>query len=133
MSEDHSLQLDRVLEGFEAWRKRRKPGERIPEELWKGAVGVAGSLGVSKTAQLLRLDHAHLKRRLAATAAGQAASQGPGSGSAFVELTPSPFAPVAECMLELEVPGGAKLRLHLKAKELPDVGALARSLVKSLP
>ena len=52
--EDHSSQLDGVGERFEAWRKRRKQGGRIPEELWKGAVGLAGSLGVSKTAQGLR-------------------------------------------------------------------------------
>ena len=133
MSEDHSLQLDRVLERFETWRKRRKQGERIPEELWKGAVGVAGSLGVGKTAQALRLDHAHLKRRLAAAGSEHAASKGPAASPAFVELMSCPPAPIAECLFELEAPGGTKLRLHLKAKELRDVGALARSLVKSLP
>ena len=49
------------------------------------------------------------------------------NGIAFLELA----APVAtgsgECILELENADGAKMRVHLKGVEAPDLAALSRS------
>ena len=50
-----------------------------------------------------------------------------GGKATFVEL-PAPVQPGAgECILELEDPGGAKMRVHLKGVEAPDLAALSRS------
>jgi len=38
-----------------------------------------------------------------------------------------------ECTLELEDAGGAKLRVHLKGFETPDLAALSRSFWQSEP
>ncbi len=44
-----------------------------------------------------------------------------------VELTPPMSGGVGECILELEDPGGAKMRVHVKGVEAPDLAALSRS------
>lgn len=45
----------------------------------------------------------------------------------FVELAPSVSVCSRECILELEDPSGAKMRVHVKGVEAPDLTALCRS------
>jgi hypothetical protein len=45
----------------------------------------------------------------------------------FVELASPVSASTRECILELEDPGGAKMRVHLKGVDAPDLAALSRS------
>ena len=47
--------------------------------------------------------------------------------TAFVELVPPQRACWPECIVELEHPRGAKMRIHLKGAEGPDLAALSRS------
>jgi hypothetical protein len=49
---------------FENWRRERKRGERIPENLWAMAVELAKQHGVWPAARALHLDHGRLKRRV---------------------------------------------------------------------
>lgn len=120
---------------FEAWRQVREPGARIPQELWSLAVKLAEGHGVSRTASLLRLDYHSLKRRVASAECGLAPASVSG---AFVEISPplrggseelSPALASAsgECVLEFEDGSGARLRVHLRGCEVPDVVALGRS------
>jgi hypothetical protein len=44
----------------------------------------------------------------------------------FVELAPPSATGFPECILELESPAGAKMRIHLKGAEVPDMAALSR-------
>lgn len=46
-----------LAERFRAWRATRQRGERIPEELWRGAVEYARCHGLSATAALLKLSY----------------------------------------------------------------------------
>ncbi len=46
---------------------------------------------------------------------------------AFVELVPPQRACLPECIVELEHPRGAKMRIHLKGVGAPDLTALSRS------
>ncbi|MCP4549211.1 MAG: hypothetical protein GY835_22385, partial [bacterium] len=55
--------LSDVRRQFERWRKGRRRGTRIPEDLWQAAADVGRQVGVSKTAQELRLDYYTLRRR----------------------------------------------------------------------
>jgi hypothetical protein len=57
------------------------------------------------------------------------ASGAPDEGAAtkFLELAPIGRAGSAECILELEDAGGAKMRVHLKGFEGPDLTALTRT------
>ena len=123
-----TVNLPARLEGtrrrFNRWRRTRKGRSLIPEPLWTAAIKAAGKYGLHRTAQVLRLDYYTLKKRV--EAAGSMSDGG--AVSTFVELAPSVSGGLGECILELEDPGGAKMRVHLKGVEAPDLAALCRSL-----
>lgn len=125
---------------FERWRRTRKGHSRIPEPLWTSAVKLAGAYGLCRTARALGLDYNALKRRVASarpgdspgrkTAGAKAARQRTAAqetATAFVELVPPEHACLPECIVELVHPRGAKMRIHLKGAEGPDLAALSRS------
>ena len=107
---------------FEAWRRSRKVGARIPGRLWSLAVTLAEAHGLSRTASALKLDYHGLKNRVAGRN-GDSSSVAP----AFIELTPSPMPPSTECVVEFEDGLGARMRVHLRGCEVPDLVALGRS------
>jgi hypothetical protein len=92
---------------------------------------------------VLGLDYYSLKKRVeAAGLAGESAEGGAGRvagrapAAGFIELaTPAsaglPSTSVPECILELEDPRGAKMRIHLKGTSAPDLAALSRSFWSS--
>jgi hypothetical protein len=105
---------------FQAWRTRRRAGDRIPQALWEMATRLANAHGVSRTAAALGLDYYCLKER------AEAASSDPQpSGPAFVELT-SPVPVGKQCLLELDNGTGATMRVHLVGYDTADVEALSR-------
>ena len=116
---DFPTALCRSQRKFEQWRQRRRPHARIPEELWREAAELACGHGINRTARALRLDYYSLKKRAAAAArSGQGV---PG----FVEILPGGMAiPRPECLIEVEDPRGAKMRIRLQGGDLPDVAAL---------
>jgi hypothetical protein len=107
---------------FEAWRRQRSVGGRIPEGLWALAVRLVKVHGISRTAMALGLDYYSLKRRAEATV-NEAGSRGP----AFVEL-PSALVGGQQCLFELDNGVGATMRVQLVGYDATDVAALARSL-----
>ena len=107
---------------FEAWRRTRAVGARIPERLWTLAVKLADAHGLNRTASALRLDYYALKRRVASTSA-QARSATP----AFVELSPPAVAAPRECVIKFENHSKTTMRIHLQDCEIPDLVALSRS------
>lgn len=112
---------------FDQWRRCRQKGERIPESLWAAAVEVAAEYGVSRTASTLRVAYYALKKRLAKQALPSRPMPQLGELPAFVEFTAPTQAPRGECLLELEDARGARMRVHLKGVEAPDLAALSRS------
>jgi hypothetical protein len=113
---------------FEQWRQRRKPHTPIPDSLWAEAVELAGKHGVSRTARTLRVGYYALKERVERTtaAAGDATAGEP----TFLELAAGSLPGTGECqecLLEWEDASGAKMRVHLKGGERPDLVALIRS------
>ena len=117
-----SKSLERGRGRFEAWRGSRKVGDRIPDQLWSLAVTLAAAHGVSRTASALRLDYYTLRQRVA-TRSSDSGSVAP----AFIELSPPPLAPSTECVVEFEDGSGARMRVHLRGGEVPDLVALGRS------
>ena len=115
------LDLVRGRARFQAWRTRRKAGERIPQLLWAVAVRLATTHGVSRTAAALGLDYYSLKKR----------TESPGTprqsgGPAFVEFT-SPAMVAKQCRFELDNGAGATMRVQLVGYDVADVEALSRS------
>ena len=134
--------LEGIRRRFDRWRRTRKGRSRIPEALWTAAVKAGGKYGLHRTAQALRLDYYALKKRVEAFGSrrvpgGKVASHhisdretASADGQAvatFLELAPSASGSSRECILELEDPGGAKMRVQLKGVEAPDLAALSRS------
>jgi len=135
---DFPAQLEGTCRRFDRWRQTRKGGSRIPETLWALAVKAADKFGLNRTAQVLRLDYYALKKRVEAAGSlhGNAfprhpdekamSVDGPATAT-FVELASPASGGSRECILELEDPGGAKMRVHVKGAEAPDLAALTRS------
>jgi len=115
--------LETVRQRLEDWRRTRKGGEPIPEELWAAAVELAQQQGLNPTARALGLNYAALKRRVEAVTA----AEGVGLKPTFVELLASPSAPVTECTVELEHEGGARMRIHLHGVGTVDLAGLTRA------
>ena len=114
--------LLRLKRRFDQWRAERRVGERIPSDLWAGAVAASGEHGAYRVAAELHLDYAVLKRR-AALAGGKtpAAELAP----RFVEL----FAPAARaappaCVIEMGNARGARMRVELNGDALAGLPAM---------
>jgi len=111
--------LQRLRRRLDAWRARcRGPQGRIPEALWRAAVGRARRAGVEPVAEALHLNVGALRRRVATTAAPKPA---PPVAPAFVEL--GRVGAAATCQLEVEAPDGAKLSIQITGP-LPDLAGL---------
>ena len=119
--------LTRLRRQFDQWRAGRRAGERIPSELWAGAVAAAAEHGAYCVAAELHLDYAVLKRR-AALADGK--TPGTELTPRFVEL----FAPAGstmptgalrpQCVVELDNAHGAKMRVELDGQGLAGLAVL---------
>jgi hypothetical protein len=103
----HLQQLARRLK---AWRATRTPGQRIPEDLWKGAADLARVHGLSRTATALRLSYYDLQRRLSGVGVPRRRRA---PVTRFVELSPLPARPSEHGTLELIHACGARLTLRL--------------------
>ncbi len=114
--------LSRGRSRFEAWRRTRSVGTRIPERLWTLAVKLADVHGLNRTASALRLDYYTLKRRVESKN-----SHTRSATPAFVEFSPPPVVAPRECVIDLEDHSGATMRVHLRGCEVPDLVALGRS------
>jgi hypothetical protein len=129
---DLPARLEGLRRRFERWRRTRKVRSRIPDPLWASAVKLATQYGIHRTAKVLRVDYYALRKRVEGASA-VTASKLPeaAAGARFLELPAAPWAGCGECTLELEDAGGAKLRVHLKGFETPDLVALSRSFWQS--
>ena len=128
-----SVKLPSALAGadrqFTKWRRRRKPGVRIPERLWASAVKLAASHGLHPTASALRLDYYSLKKRVERGTAVPGARQSE-NGPSFVELSAPCASGLREWSIDFENPAGARMRVHVKGGDALDVLALGRSFWK---
>ena len=127
---------------FERWRRTREGRSRIPDPLWHSAVKLSATYGIHRTAKTLRLNPDSLKRHVASAngngSRGQGRSLQKAAGqeatTAFVEL-PSLERPGApECIVELEHPRGAKMRIRLTGRQSSDVvTAVSRVFFGAMP
>ena len=121
--------LEAGRQRFGRWRRTRQGHGRIPERLWTSAVRLAGAYGLCKTARTLGLDYNALKRRVASARPGDSlAPKTVGAKvarqeTAFVELVTPQGACLPECIVELEHPHGAKMRIRLTGQQSSEVVA----------
>jgi hypothetical protein len=119
-------ELKQAAARWAQWRSTRERGARIPEALWRSAVGLAARYGVSKTATMLKLGYYELKKRLDAEAPRRRQHGQADAAQAFVELAPPTSATPGRCVIECQKASGASMRIEL-CGALPDLAALSRS------
>jgi hypothetical protein len=123
--------MKRVCRCFERWRNGHKARLPIPEGLWASAAQAAREHGVFRTAKILRLEYAKLKRMVeSAPARGKATAGHNLARTTFLELVPPPAASLADYLIELEGPRG-KMRIQWKGTTAPDLAGLSRVLWES--
>ena len=121
--------LEQVRTDLEAWRARRRKGERIPDEVWRRAAGAVRQYGLNPVSRALRLDYYYLKRR---TDRGEAARS---ASPMFVELSevsagagPRTAADLA-CVVELEKGNGVRMRICVREAVAVDWGKLKEAFL----
>ena len=101
--------IEKVRERFEEWRKTRKRGSKIPEDLWAAAVNLANTHSLTEICQWLGVEYNHLKKRIE-----HHQTVTPSSNTGFVELNLSQMMPGSECVIEVERSDGARMRMSVK-------------------
>ncbi len=115
--EDHSKvslpgPVTAVGRRIDLWRRTRpKPGP-MPAALWRDAAQLAQAHGINPIASALRLEYYALKRHVDGARRPEAADQ-----PAFVEVSVRPSAPAPDCVVEMERPDGARMRVQLPSQE----------------
>jgi len=120
--------MRRIYRRLERWRSSHETRLPIPPALWASAAAAAREHGVFRTAKILRLEYAKLKR-LAESAAP--VKRRVASPTKFLELVAPAVGPsgsgLSECVIELEGPRG-KMRVQWKGVIPPDLAGLSRAL-----
>ena len=105
--------LESVGHQFGAWRKRRRCRGQIPEALWQAAVELCRDHSIFEVSRALRLNYNGLKNRVP-KARDTGLAVGRRSDFGFVKLDLGvPITP-SECLVEMEAPNGAKMRMSFK-------------------
>jgi hypothetical protein len=119
--------LEQVRQDFELWRRTRKRGAPIPENLWNSAVDLAREHGLHRTARALRLDYYSLKKRLGLITGAPRSRL----TASFVELLPPGAVGSSACTIEMENAQGGKIKMQLQGLGGADLAALINSFWKS--
>jgi hypothetical protein len=126
-------QIDATRQRITEWRATRLRLSPMPGELWRSAVELARTYGVSPIARALSLDHASLRKRLGETASTKLNTKNVATEQPqqFVELPMSaqPFgAGLPVVALALSDGSGARLELQLGSVAAPDVVRIAQAI-----
>jgi hypothetical protein len=126
---DLAADLQRGQKRFEAWREQQpKRGRRLPQSLWRLAIGLAKTYGIHRTKAALRLDYYSLKKQVEAATHSTATDSARSSGPAFIEL-PAPV--TKQCLFELANGAGAVRRVQLVGYDTAEIETLARGFWKA--
>ena len=126
--------VEQVRRRWAEWRSTHAVRSRLPEELWAAAVELVQRDGIEATARALDVDKPSLRKwtgrlqpqrqpRPGRSPQKQRANTLP----AFVELLASGSSTASSCLVEVESPRGAKLRLELKGMQPSELAELIRA------
>jgi hypothetical protein len=126
--------VEQVRRRWAEWRSTHAVRSRLPEELWAAAVELVQRDGIDAMARALDVDKPRLRKwagRLnpARPQPARRKSQPKQKANdlpAFVELLASGSGTARSCMVEVESPRGAKLRLELKGIQASELAELIR-------
>jgi len=109
--------LDEVAAHFEHWRREKRKGERIPDQLWSEAIALIEGYGLSQVTRRLRLSGRDLNKRRGMPGSGQRRGRLVEAPATFVELAPEVVVQAQHRQstpgcLELIRPDGLRLRIE---------------------
>ena len=109
--------LEEVAAHFEHWRREKKKGERIPDQLWSEAIALVKDYGLSQVTRRLRLSGRDLNKRRGMPGSGRRRARPVAAPAAFVELAPEVVVQAQRRQstpgcLELIRPDGLRLRIE---------------------
>lgn len=120
--------LEEVGHRFATWRNQRRARSRIPKGLWQAAVELCAERPIYQVSSALRLSYNDLKWRVQRAGGMGLATQGRHGELGFVELNFGSWSSPSECVVEMEAPNGAKMRMDFKeAQKGLDPVELARA------
>ena len=123
-TESKSLTLEAVCQRFEYWRQTRKKRCPIPEKLWQAAESLYPEYSLYHISKALRLNYTDLKQRVEPK---QSDFNLPSiDASEFIEVKVNSAIRPAECLVEMQDPIGAKMRMHFKGDAGLDLLELGR-------
>ena len=109
-NDDTRAAMERAEERFRSWREGRRPGQRIPADLWRAAVELVEVNSLEQVATTLRIDEQRLTKRVEAKR-GRIVKE-PETASiprnGFVEIG-IPGDATAVCTIEAQCTDGGKL------------------------
>ena len=110
MEQDRKRYTVEEVQRLFAWRTQRKRRGPIPTELWKAATSLTREYSIYTIAKYLHLNFKELKRQMRKT---DDAAEGAAPLS-FIELNTISPQGVSECLIEMEKPDGAKMKICCK-------------------
>jgi hypothetical protein len=127
--------VEQVRRQWTEWRSRHAVRSRLPEELWSAAVELVRRDGIDATARALDVDKPSLRKwagRLnptprQPTRRRSLSQQRANDLPTFVELFATGSGTATSCLVEVESPRGAKLRLELKGIATSQLAELIRA------
>jgi len=117
--------VEQVRRRWAEWRSTHAVRSRLPEELWAAAAELVQRDGIDATARALDVDKPSLRKwadRLQPQR--QPRPRRASALPAFVELLASGSGTGTTCLVEVESPQGAKLRLELKGIQASELAEL---------
>lgn len=120
MQEKTQPTLEEVQRQFEGWRRRKGRRDRIPKALWKAAVSLSGQHTTNEISKLLHLNRTAVRERIRAHKQQEAAP-------AFIEFEARLLQAIGECTIEMEKPGGVKMKICIKGN-YSDIVGLSKAL-----
>ena len=105
------VSLEQVREQFDAWRKNKKSGSRIPMKLWRAAIDVSCQHSILEVSRELKLNFNDLKSRV--QEAEEDRAYDPIRHAGFVEIPLCLPKDDSQWLVEMERPDGAKMKMHL--------------------
>lgn len=122
-----SSDLNKVKSAFEAWRKTKTKGSRIPQDLWKQAIALYPKFSIGKISTTLSLSYTDLKKRVEKTIGKHSSSLNDPVPAFMAFDFSSACSSVSECVVEMEDGNGAKMRMCFKGKTDFDLLELGKS------
>lgn len=128
-------ELAEVRRLLDDWRQHVGRPNPIPEGIWDRAVELAARRGVGQIAAGLKLDHAKLKAKLAASKGRKMVMTAPQPANPkFVELFAGPTvstkaSTVGPCVLRVSSPKGVRVRLDLVSVGATELATLLKEFI----